>query len=101
MTRPAVRTDRPFAQAAGELLDMDGRTLRQLAPEVGMSYSHLSRLIAGTRKASTDQIETFARALGVPGSYFLEVRLARINEQLVLDGRVRDRLWDELSLRRD
>lgn len=98
MTSPSQLAREPFPTAGRELLAQDGRSIRELAPLVGVSFPYLSRLLRGERPASIKQIERVAEVLGVPGSYFLEVRLARINEYLRTHPQRLEALWDELPV---
>ena len=98
VTSPSQLAREPFPTAGRELLAQDGRSIRELAPLVGVSFPYLSRLLRGERPASIKQIERVAEVLGVPGSYFLEVRLARINEYLRTHPQRLEALWDELPV---
>ena len=98
---PKRRATEPFGTAAAALIAKNS-SYREVAKKLDMSAAYLNRLINGERKVSIAQMEAIAEALGVPGSYFLEVRLARISERLADEHERREALWDEMrGLKRD
>ncbi len=54
------------ATALGKTLESQGRHQRWLARQIGVSESHLSRVIAGERPLPQSQAEQVARVLAIP-----------------------------------
>lgn len=97
---PPDRATEPFPAAASKLVRDDPRSLRALAEPIGISAAYLHRLLKGERPPSIDRIEQVAAVLGVPASYFIEVRIARIAAYLFGHEDPRERLWNDLPLDR-
>ncbi len=64
-----------------------------------MDPSHLSRVLrrANYKTPSKDLTSRVAKALGLPRDYFPEYRQALVLERVRADGRLRDRLYEELK----
>jgi transcriptional regulator with XRE-family HTH domain len=95
-------TDKPFLEELPRLLGDRGMSLRQLAAEVGVSDSHLSRVLRRRdyKTPSTQLITKISAALGLPGDYFPEVREALLFQAIKADGTLRDRLYVRLKVTR-
>ena len=72
--------NRPFAEAVRALLIEEEMTQGELAENIGLSQSELSRMLNHRRKLPTDLAETIAQALGASPEFFLEHRLALVEE---------------------
>ena len=95
-------TDKPFLEELPRLLGDRSMSLRQLAAEVGVSDSHLSRVLRRRdyKTPSTQLITRIATALDLPGDYFPEVREALLFQAIKADGALRDRLYVRLKVAR-
>jgi transcriptional regulator with XRE-family HTH domain len=93
-----ARTTRPFTDELPRLLRERGISLRALAEEVGVSDSHLSRVLrrADYKRASTELMTRIAKALDLPSDYFAEVREAFVVDRVRSDRKLRDELYDRL-----
>src|SRR5690242_20140 len=93
-TVPVDRTQRPFAEDLPPLLAERGLTLRALARAVGVSDSHLSKVLRQVdyKSVSGDLATRVAIELGLPEDYFPETREAAVFESIRGDARLRDRL---------
>jgi len=71
---------------------------RTLAREVGVSASHLSRVLRGAsyKSPSRDLVAKVARAFGLPEDYFPEYREAVVIERVRRDAGWRDRLYRQV-----
>jgi transcriptional regulator with XRE-family HTH domain len=81
------QTDLPFAEAATALVRARQIGVRQLARDISASPSHVSRVLRGAqdKQPSVELIGRVARALGVPPSYFVEVRRGQVVSAIVRD----------------
>jgi transcriptional regulator with XRE-family HTH domain len=97
----AKATDRPFTEEVPRLLGERGMSIRALAAAVGVSDSHLSRVLrrADYKTPSTDLAKRVAEALGMPGDYFPEYREAFVIERIRSDARLRNDLYARLTRR--
>lgn len=95
-------SDTPFTEELPRILSERGVSLRALANEVGVSDSHLSRVLRRVdyKRASTDLMARIAVALGLPPEYFPEVREAFVIERVRADPRLRNELYARLKRRR-
>jgi transcriptional regulator with XRE-family HTH domain len=96
------RTIEPISQWLPRLVAENGTSLRQLAREIKVSQSYLSRIKLDRehedwRPPSKAVLERLAQELGVPASYFPEFRAIAIEEAIAADGALRDRLFDQLQ----
>lgn len=73
------------------------------AKAVGVSPSHLSRVIRGAdgKRPSLDLLQRLAQALGVPTDYFIETRTAVVIAVLKTDAGLTDNLYGKLGLAPD
>ena len=78
------------------LLAERGLSTNRLASEVGVSQSHLSRVLRGAdaKSVNGELAERVAVALGLPADWFPEAREARLIELIRADGKLRDQLYD-------
>lgn len=74
-------------------------SMRALARELGLSPSHLSKIVRRDRykTPSVELCIRVARAFGLPDDYFPEVRARAVIDRVRVDGEYRDRLYDSLS----
>jgi transcriptional regulator with XRE-family HTH domain len=91
------RTNEPFGHAVRALLKAEGRSQNMLSKELGIDKGQLSRALNTGRGRSLKLIDQIASAVEKPASYFVEVRLARINDYLRENEEPRERLWEELA----
>jgi transcriptional regulator with XRE-family HTH domain len=98
----ADQTDTPFTEELPRLLRERGMSLRALAAMLGISDSHLSRVVrrADYKTPSADLTKRVAVALGLPSDYFPEFREAYVLEQIKSDSRLRNDLYVRLSRER-
>lgn len=97
---PRERTNRPFAVETKRLLQEQGMSIRALAERVGVSESHLSRLLRQRNYKKTPSARlarAVASELGKPPDFFAEAREGAVLEKIRSDPRLRDRLYDELA----
>jgi len=90
------RASRPSRGVASER----GLSINRLAKEIGVSQSHLWRLVHGKAPVPRPRvplIERVARALAVPPSYFAESREHLVLEAVKNDPTLRDELYDQLA----
>jgi transcriptional regulator with XRE-family HTH domain len=94
----ADQTDTPFIEELPRLLHDRGMSLRALAATIGISDSHLSRVLrrADYKTPSPDLTRKVARALGLPPDYFLEFREAYVIERIRSDPKLRNDLYARL-----
>ena len=95
-----IHTTAPVAQSLAELLAArPDLSVRALAKMVGVSPSHLSRVIrcADGKRPSLDLLQRLARALGVPTDYFIEIRTAAVIAVLKTDSDLTDNLYGKLG----
>lgn len=93
------RTNRPFADALSELLAERGWSQRTLAERVGVSQSHVNRLVrqADSRlRPSLDLMRRISAVLDVDEGFFREAREAAVLEALRADPTFRDATYDRL-----
>jgi transcriptional regulator with XRE-family HTH domain len=77
-------------------------SIRSLARTVGVSDSHLSRILrlAEYKRGSTQLLKRIAVSLDLPEDYFPEVREAFVVERIRTDAKLRDDLYKRLRGRR-
>jgi transcriptional regulator with XRE-family HTH domain len=95
-----IYTSAPLAQSLAELLAArPDLSVRALAKAVGVSPSHLSRVIRGAdgKRPSLDLLQRLARTLGVPTDYFIETRTAAVIAVLKTDAGLTDNLYGKLG----
>jgi transcriptional regulator with XRE-family HTH domain len=95
-----THTSAPSAQSLAELLAArPDLSVRALAKAVGVSPSHLSRVIRGAdgKRPSLDLLQRLAQALGVPTDYFIETRTAAVIAVLKTDAGLTDNLYGKLG----
>lgn len=96
----AKRNQRPFSEEVPRLLEERHMSLRQLARNVDVTNSHLSRLLRGVgyrTKPSIDLARRVALAFELPEDYFPEYREAVVVEAVQSRPRLRDELFDRLA----
>lgn len=96
------RTQRPFVDELPALLRERGMSLRELARQVEVTDSHLSRLLRGVgyrTRPSKELARRVAVSLGLEPDYFLEYREAVVIEAVRGNRRLREELYDRLSRR--
>jgi transcriptional regulator with XRE-family HTH domain len=96
----AKRTQRSFVDELPELLRERSMSLRQLARDVDVTDSHLSRLLRGVgyrTKPSKDLARRVAVVLGLEPDYFLEYREAVVVDAVRADPRLREELYDRVK----
>lgn len=94
----ADQTDTPFTEELPRLLHDRGMSLRALAATIGISDSHLSRVLRRVdyKTPSPDLMRKVARALGLQPDYFLEFREAYVIERIRSDPKLRNDLYARL-----
>jgi len=94
----AKTTDRPFVEEVPRLLEKSGMSIRALAASVGVSDSHLSRVLRGVdyKTPSTDLMRRVARSFNLADDYFPESREAWLIERIKGDPGLRDSLYARL-----
>jgi transcriptional regulator with XRE-family HTH domain len=97
----ASQTDTPFTEKLPRLLKERGISVRALAATIGISDSHLSRVMrrADYKTASPQLTKRIALALGLPPDYFPEFREAYVIEQIKSDPKLRNDLYRRLQKR--
>jgi transcriptional regulator with XRE-family HTH domain len=97
----AALSDRPFTEEVPRLLAARQMSIRALASMIGISDSHLSRVLrrADYKTPSPDLMKRVAKALDLPSDYFPEVREAVVIDKVRSDGAWRDRLYSSLKRR--
>jgi transcriptional regulator with XRE-family HTH domain len=97
----ADQTDTPFTEELPRLLKARGISQRRLASTIGISDSHLSRVLrrANYKTPSADLTRRVALALELPQDYFPEFREARVIEQIRADPKLRNELYVRLTTR--
>jgi transcriptional regulator with XRE-family HTH domain len=101
---PAValnRTTKPLRDELPRLLREQGMSLRGLAEAIGVNQSYLSRILSATASAaarppSAKVTAAIADELDLPRDYFVEYREAVVQNAIVLDSKLRDRIYDSL-----
>lgn len=76
-------------------------SLRGLAEAIGVNQSYLSRILSATASAaarppSAKVTAAIADELDLPRDYFVEYREAVVQNAIVLDSKLRDRIYDSL-----
>jgi transcriptional regulator with XRE-family HTH domain len=94
----AKRTDSPFVEEVPRLLEERGMSIRALAAAIGVSDSHLSRVLrrADYKTPSTDLTTRVARVFDLPADYFPEFREAWVIERIKSDSKLRNTLYARL-----
>jgi transcriptional regulator with XRE-family HTH domain len=97
----AKKTDRAFTEEVPRLLAQHGMSIRALAAVVGVSDSHLSRVLrrADYKTPSPDLTKRVAEAFDMPADYFPEYREAFVIDQIRSDARLRNELYARLTRR--
>jgi transcriptional regulator with XRE-family HTH domain len=95
----ANATDRRFTEELPRLLEERRMSIRGLAAAVGVSDSHLSRVVrrADYKTASPDLTARVAAVLGLPSDYFREYREAYVIERIKGDPKLLNRLYSRLK----
>jgi transcriptional regulator with XRE-family HTH domain len=95
----ADQTDTPFTQELPRLLKVRGISQRGLAAMIGISDSHLSRVLrrADYKTPSADLTRRVALALRLPPDYFPEFREALVIDQIRADATLRNELYVRLT----
>ena len=80
------------------LMKERGLSTNRLAGMVGVSQSHLSRVLTGARQKTVggELAARIAAALELPEDWFPETRQQRVMERLKADPELCDRLYDEV-----
>jgi transcriptional regulator with XRE-family HTH domain len=93
-----ARTQAPFVEELPRVLRARGMSIRGLAREVGVSDSHLSKILRGTyyKTVSPDLASRVALALGLEEDHFPETREGYVVAAVRGDPTLRDRLYDQL-----
>jgi hypothetical protein len=96
-------TDRPFAEAMGDLLRTQQAdpigiiSLRALFSQIeGYSYDALRKMVRGELTLQPAAIEAMAAVLGVPPEYFLEYRAWQLQEGLRRHPELADKVYEML-----
>lgn len=73
-------------------------SLRALAREIGVSDSHLSRVLRRSdyKTPSRDLMRRVSAALTLPADYFPEARESEVIERIKSDPKLRDKIYDQL-----
>jgi transcriptional regulator with XRE-family HTH domain len=97
----ADQTDTPFTDELPRLLKERGISQRGLAAMIGISDSHLSRVLrrADYKTPSPDLTKRVALVLRLPPDYFPEFREACVVEQIRADPKLRNELYSRLTRR--
>jgi hypothetical protein len=98
-----TRTNRPFAEALGDLLRIKQQdplgmiSLRAFFAHIpGYSYDALRKMVRGQLALQPQAIEAMAHELGVDAEYFLEYRAWQLQEGLERHPEVADEVYEEL-----
>ena len=94
------RTQKPFADAAAEILRERSISGRGLASQVGVHYTHMAKLLRGAKPPSRHVLQAVTCALELPPDYFAELRELTITEAIHNDPALRDWVFDQLHARR-
>ncbi len=91
-------TQQAFGDAFPALLVERGLSLRELAQQIGVDPTFLSKAVRGSggKRPSLSLIERVAIALDLDPEYFVEVRIARIASAAEADPELRERLYREV-----
>jgi len=92
-------TDTPFIEEVPRLLEERGMSIRALAATVGVSDSHLSRVLRHVdyKTPSLDLTSRVAIALGLPADYFPEFREMCVVDWIKRDAKLRNSLYARLK----
>lgn len=90
------RTEKEFGEELRALLDQRGISLRKFAKAVGVPQPYLSRTLSGERPPSMKLLTGAADELGLRPDYFAEYRRQIVIEAIKADGKLRDRIYDQL-----
>jgi transcriptional regulator with XRE-family HTH domain len=95
------RSSVAFADQLPVLMRERHLTTNRLAGMVGVSQSHLWRVLRGADQKTVggELAARVALALGLPEDWFVETRRARLFDLLGSDAELCDRLYDELVTR--
>ena len=96
---PRALSDRPFVEEVPRLLRERGLSIRALASQVGVTDSHLSRVIrrVNYKTPSPELARRVATALGLPPDYFPEYREGFVLERIKRNAALRDELYERLK----
>ncbi len=99
---PAERATEPIGEELPRILSEKGASLRALAARVGVSPSHLSRVLRPSerQRLKPDLVERITNELGLEPGYFAEQRAAVVIDAVNSDPKLRDRLYDQIAGRR-
>jgi transcriptional regulator with XRE-family HTH domain len=92
-------TDVPFSEELPRLLAERGMSTRALAIRVGVSPSHLSRVVRRKdyKTPGPKLMRKIAAALDLPDDYFPESRELVVLERIRTDPKLRDELYKRLK----
>ena len=92
------QAQRPFIEEVPALLAEREMSVNVLAQRVGVSQSHLSRILrkADYQSVSGDLARRIAVALELPEDYFVETRQRFVIDAIRRDPELRERLYQEL-----
>lgn len=98
----ADTTDTPFSEELPRLLVERGLSTRALAREIGVSHSHLSRVIRHKdyKTPGPELMRKISAALGLASDYFPEFRELVVLERIRSDSNLRDELYERITNRR-
>lgn len=96
MTSRLRRTEKEFGEELRELLDQRSISLRTFAKAVGVPQPYLSRTLTGERPPSMKLLTGAADELGLRPDHFAEYRRQVVIEAIKADGKLRDRIYDQL-----
>jgi len=93
------RTNTPFVQDLPRLLKEQGFSVQSFALAIGVSQSHLSRVLRQVdyKTPSLSLMTKACEALGLPPDYFPDAREAAVIAAIKADPDLRDRLYDSIS----
>jgi transcriptional regulator with XRE-family HTH domain len=98
MAKRRTFSDEPLGPTIERLMDETGTTYRALAEKTSLSAGYLNHIVHGNRPVpSNDVLGRIAKALGVKGEHFREVRIRVITERLEKMPELVDRLYKKLG----
>ena len=89
------RTQSSFREELPSLLEESGTSIRQLARDIDLPQSYISRVLHGDRAASKNLLGRAAAELGLPVDYFPEYRELVAIEAIKSDPRLRERIYEQ------
>jgi transcriptional regulator with XRE-family HTH domain len=95
-------TNVPFSDELPRLLAERDMSTRELARRVGVSHSHISRVVRrrDDKTPSPDLVRRISVELDLPEDYFPEYRESVVIEHLKADPKLRDELYKRLGQER-